>query len=214
MKISLNLAVAPSFRERYALAWSVPTVLVGLLVMAALVYSTITAFRSYRQAQAEVAGPVAENNRLVEREAELRRALDRPELRDKLMRAQSVNALIEKKQLSLSALAAKVGGLLPPDARLNALALTRSDDGAVVRFEVNTRDAQAVETFLGNLTSSPDFEDATTTSEGVVETGPTGGEITVACTARYVGAEGRGEQPAASPKAPVSPSGAKPPAGT
>lgn len=218
MKINLNLAVAPSFRDRFALAWSVPTTLVGLVVMAVLAYSTVSAFRSYRRAQAELAGPLSENSRLVERELELRRALDRPGLRDQLLRAQSVNALIEKRQLSLSALAAKASSLLPSDTKLNALAVTRSDNGAVVRFEVNARDAEAVETFLANLTKSPDFEDATTTSEGVVEQGQgvAGSEITVACTARYVGTTSGADEPEQVPagsKSSESPAGAKAKAG-
>lgn len=215
MKITLNLAVAPSFRERYALAWSVPTALAGLVLMAVLAVSTVSAFRSYRRAEADLAGPAAENNRLAAREMELRRALDRPELRDKLAEAQSANALIEKKRLLLGALAAKVSGLLPPDARLKALALTRVDNNAVVRFEVNTRDPQAAETFLGNLTGSPDFVDATTTSEGMAESAQPGGEITLACTARYVGGETSGSEPGRNtpsgekPKSRASPAGAK-----
>jgi len=214
MKINLNLAVAPSFRERFALAWSVPTALVAFAVMIALVYSTVSAFRTYRKSQAELEGPASQESALAAREAALRQALDRPDLRDTLRQAQFINSLIERKQLSLAELAVKVSGLLPPEARLNALALTRSDRDAVARFEVIGRSPQALESFLSNLSSSPEFEDTAISSEGFVEKDAGTGEVTVACTARYVGGRRPDDHLPAGQKAPAQAGSARSQAGS
>ena len=84
---------------------------------------------------------------------------------------------------------------LPADPAVGLGQIQASDPA----FNLELFKGQAVETFLANLTKSPDFEDATTTSEGVVEQGPTGGEITVACTARYVGTAMGADEPDQAP---------------
>jgi hypothetical protein len=187
MKITLNLAVSPSFRERYALTWSVPTALLALLVLIALAHSLEQGLRAYRKVKQELVEPQRRAVELAEREAELRRSLERPEFRATLLQAQLVNSLIEKKQLSLSALAIEVADLLPPEARLSGLALVRSSNASLVKFQVNGKNAQALETFLGNLQDSPDFEDPAFGNEGFEQQGPAAGEVTMTCTARYVG---------------------------
>lgn len=194
MKIKLNLAVRPTVHERFALAWSLPTTLAALVVMVWLAHSALADLRDYRTLGAQLVEEQRRERELSQREAELRRGLDRPEFRATLREAQFVNSLIEKKHLSLSALAVRVADLLPPDARLSALALARSDNDSAVRFEVTGKSAEALETFLGNLANSPDFEDPAITSEGFQQQGSTTGEVTVACMARYIGArdDGRG----------------------
>src|SRR6266566_1508601 len=150
MKITLNLAVSPSFREQHSLTWSAPTALVALAVLIVLAHSTVRDVRAYRKAQL-------------------------------------VNSLIEKKQISVSALAIEVADLLPPDARLVGLGVVRSDNGSFVKFQVNGRNAQALETFGNNVLDSPDFEDFVLGSVGFDLQGAAAGEVTVTCTARYVG---------------------------
>ncbi len=188
MKIKLNLAVAATARERFALAWSAPTVLVGLVIAVWLTFSALAALRSTRGVEAKLVEAERREKELSQRELELRRDLERPEFRGTLGEAQFVNSLIETKRLFLSEVAVKVADLLPPEARLSALAMARSENDSAVRFEVTGRNAQALEAFLGNLADSPDFEDAVITSEGFQRQTTATGEVTVACSARYVGA--------------------------
>ncbi len=121
MKITLNLAVSPSFREQHSLTWSAPTALVALAVLIVLAHSTVRDVRAYRKAEQDLVKPQRQERELIEREAVLRRGLERPESRATLLKAQLVNSLIEKKQISVSALAIEVADLLPPDARLVGL---------------------------------------------------------------------------------------------
>ena len=187
MKITLNLAVSPSFREQHSLTWSAPTALVALAVLIVLVHSTVRDLRAYRKAEQDLVKPQRQERELVEREAGLRRGLERPESRATLRKAQLVNSLIEKKQVSVSALAIEVADLLPPEARLVGLAVVRSDNGSLVKFQVSGRNAQALETFGNNVLDSPDFEDFVLGSVGFDLQGAAAGEVTVTCTARYVG---------------------------
>ena len=187
MKITLNLAVSPSFREQHSLTWSAPTALAALAVLIVLAHSTVRDLRAYRKAEQELVKPQRQERELVEREAGLRRGLERPESRATLRKAQLVNSLIEKKQTSVSALAIEVADLLPPDARLVGLGVVRSDNGSFVKFQVNGRNAQALETFGNNVLDSSDFEDFVLGSVGFGSQGAGAGEVTVTCTARYVG---------------------------
>ena len=187
MKITLNLAVSPSFREQHSLTWSAPTALAALAVLIVLAHSTVRDLRAYRKAEQDLVKPQRQERELVEREAGLRRGLERPESRATLRKAQLVNSLIEKKRISVSALAIEVADLLPPDARLVGLGVVRSDNGSFVKFQVNGRNAQALETFGNNVLDSPDFEDFVLGSVGFGSQGAGAGEVTVTCTARYVG---------------------------
>lgn len=193
MKIKLNLGVAATVRERFALAWSAPTALVALAIAVWLTFSALADLRATRGVEAKLVDAERREKELSQRELELRRSLERPEFRGTIGEAQFVNSLIETKRVLLSELAVKVAGLLPPEARLSALALTRSENDSAVRFEVAGKNAQALETFLGNLADSPDFEDAVITSEGFQRQNSTTGEVTVACSARYIGARGSGK---------------------
>jgi len=187
MKITLNLAVSPSFREQHSLTWSAPTALAALAVLIVLAHSTVRDLRAYRKAEQDLVKPQRQERELVEREAGLRRGLERPESRATLREAQLVNSLIEKKQVSVSALAIEVADLLPPEARLIGLAVVRSDNGSLVKFQVSGRNAQALETFGNNVLDSPDFADFVLGSVGFGSQGAGAGEVTVTCTARYVG---------------------------
>lgn len=194
MKITLNLAVAPTLRERYALAWAVPTTIVALVVMVWLAHSTWANVRRARGLEAKLADAQQREQKLTQREMELRRDFDRPDIRGLLEKTQLINGLIDKKRLSFTALVMNVADLLPPDARLSGVALARSGDGSAVRFQVNSKAPQPLETFLANLAKSPDFADPVVTSEGFEQpqgaTGASTGEVTVTCTARYIGQPG------------------------
>jgi|GEM_PF-432077 len=195
MKIKLNLAVAPTLRERYALAWAVPTTIVALAVMVWLAHSTWADVRQARGLEVKLAGAGQREQKLIQREMELRRDFDQPDIRSLLEKTQFINGLIDKKRLSFTVLVMKVADLLPPDARLSGVALARSGDGSAVRFQVNSKAPQPLETFLANLAKSPDFADPVVTSEGFEQpqaaTGAAAaGEVTVTCTARYVGPQG------------------------
>ncbi|HEV2492124.1 MAG TPA: hypothetical protein VG204_03535 [Terriglobia bacterium] len=205
MKITLNLAVAPTLRERYALGWAVPTTVLAFVVMVWLAHSTWVDVRQAREIESKVAEAEQREQKLTQREMELRRDFEQPDIRSLLEKTGFINGLIDKKRLSFTALAMKVAGLLPPDARLSGVALARSGDSSTVRFQVNGKAPQALETFLANLANSADFAEPVVTSEGFEQaqggTSAAAGEVTVTCTARYVGAPTDAEAAATSDNA-------------
>ena len=192
MKISLNLAIAPSRRERYALAWAIPT---GVLAAAGLVLLSLLAlrnFREYSRAHQALAELQQVETKMREHEAALKRDLGRPQLDTMFRQAQFVNGVIDQKQFSLTELAQKVTKLLPSQARLDAFALTHAGKNPAVRLSVAGSSDEDIEKFLENLEDSSDFTDVAVVSQGVAAVAEEGGgkaPVTVVCTARYVGGE-------------------------
>ncbi len=187
MKIYLNLAVTPSRRERYALAWAVPTLVVGLVVLVYLAGSALRDFRRLEQVRHSLVGVQAKDSALRARETELRLELARPEFREMIQETEFLNQLINQRQFSLTELAVKVSNLMPSDVKLNGLGLAGSDVHPVVRFAVLGKSEKAVESFLSNLEDSKDFSDVTIRTQGF--RGGTGGapeQVALTCTARYV----------------------------
>jgi hypothetical protein len=185
MKVTLNLSTTPGLRERWALAWAIPATLVGLAGLLFVLTSTARAFRDYRTVHKSLRERLEQENRLSSREAALRKELEQPQVREVLHQVQVVNALIEKKQISLIDLVGKVTELLPGQARLTGLALVPQGDNLLVRFAVGGRDEEEVETFLSKLEDSPDFKDVAVISQGEGERAGSD-PVTVSCSARYV----------------------------
>jgi hypothetical protein len=186
MRVTLNLSVAPSVRERYALAWAVPATLVGLAGLVFLAASIVREYRIYRDVHRSLANHQETENRSRDREMALRKDLEQPQFREVLREAQFVNGLIGKKQVSLTELAAKVAKLLPGQVRLNGLALTPQGSDLVVRFIITGKNEETLETFLSNLEDSPDFIDVAIINQGFEQEGTAGGPVSIACTARYL----------------------------
>jgi cell division protein FtsB len=186
MKVTLNLSLSQSLRQRHRLAWSLPVLVIALALLGRLVFSLQYDWHQYRTASQAVAREQGRLGQLAAREADLRQKLDRPESRDLLHEVQFVNSLIDQRQLSFSDLAAKVTALLPPQARLAALSLPDSSGDPLVHFGIEGTTEDAVETFLNNLEESPDFDEVTVTNQGFEEKG-TGAPVSITCTARYVG---------------------------
>lgn len=188
MKVYFNLAVASDRRERYALAWAVPTLAVSLLVLAWLAFSAIHNLRRSHQVRQSLAGVRSQQAALSSKEAILRRRIDRPEFKSMIQKTEFVNQLISQRQFSLTNLTFKVSRLLPPSARLNGLALaSASSPNPEVQFAVMGKDEEAVETFLRNLEGSSDFSDVIIKSQGFRSGGGSGSqEIALVCTAKYV----------------------------
>ncbi|HVA00710.1 MAG TPA: hypothetical protein VMV34_03550 [Terriglobia bacterium] len=187
MKIYLNLAVAPSRRERYALAWAVPTLAVALLIFVYLAGSAIRDFRHSRQIRHSLADFQAKDAHLRAREMELRLQLARPKSREMVDETEFVNHLINQRQFSLTELTVKVSKLLPLNVKLNGLGLEGPDAHPEVRFAVLGKSEEAVESFLNNLEDSEDFSDVTIRNQGF--RGGEGGspeQVALTCTARYV----------------------------
>ena len=195
MRISLNLAVPPKWRERYALAWSAPAALVGLIVLVVLIHFALADYREYQGLRAELADPTHREERLRQKEAQLKNDLTRPEFRGTLRAAQFVNQLIEQRQFSASGLTLEVVRLLPVGARLTGLEVSRSGVSSSVRFHVTGKDEEALESFVSNLEDSADFTDVAVTGEGFEQgQGSLPGEVNVSCTARYLGEGKVGDQ--------------------
>jgi hypothetical protein len=192
MKIRLNLANPPSFDERFGLWWAIPTAVLALVILAWLSATCLAQYRVYKGMQGKTRVPEQKEAEAAARERDLERDLERPEFRGTLREAQFVNSMIDQKELSLAQLTVKVTKLVPADARLSGISLTRSGNQAVLRFQLLARDGQAVEDFLKTLESSADFVDVSLSGEGVqqVQAPQPATYITAEATARYVGATG------------------------
>lgn len=186
MRIALNLSTSGSRTERYTYFWAIPTIVVGLAGLVLLSLSAVREFRKYRQVRGSLAEELEVESHVQERESALRKELEKPQFRAIFRDARFVNALIEKKQVSLIEVATKVTQLMPGQARLTGFALVPQGDSLVVRFMVTGRNEETVETFLGNLEDSPDFKEVAITNQGFDQSGAASGPVTITCTARYL----------------------------
>jgi len=187
MKVYFNLAVAADRRERYALAWAVPTLAVALMVLVWLAFSVIHGARRAHQFQRSLDQVRSQEAAMTSKEAALRQKIDRPEFRSMIRKTEFVNQLISRRQFSLTDLTFKVSRLLPPSTRLSGMALaSASAPNPEVQFAVMGKDEESIETFLSNLEGSSDFSDIVIKSQGFRGGGGGGPkEIAVVCTAKY-----------------------------
>lgn len=186
MKVSLNLSLAQSFRQRHVVAWSVPLLLVSLFLLFRLALSIQANWREYRGIRQSVEREQSRLNALAAQATGLRGKLEQPENRALLREVQFVNSVIEQRRLSFTGLTEKVTLLLPPQVRLAAMSLPDSSGDPIVHFGVEGASEEPVETFLTNLEDSPDFRDVSLLSQGFEEKG-NGAPVSITCTARYVG---------------------------
>ena len=190
MRVTLNLAIPPSARERYALLWAIPATLLGIAGLVLIILFSDRSYREYRVVHASVVRYQDRDNALRAQEMALRRVLEEPASRRLLNDVQFINALIEAKQVSLTSLAADITELIPDDVRLSALAMQPDGHELAVRFVITGKNAEAIERFLSDLEDSPHFKDVAIINEGLEETGANTELENIACTAHYVAGEG------------------------
>ena len=195
MRVVLNLAIPPSARERYALYWAIPATLLGVSGLLVLLLFTDRSFREYKAVQTSVAAYQERENALRAQEMALRRQLEEPEARRLLDDVQFINALIEKKRITLTDFASDITELIPNEVRLTALALAPVGEELGVRFVFSGKSTEAIELFLSNLEDSPHFKDVAIINEGFEEAGTPSELENIACTAHYLagGSELSGE---------------------
>jgi hypothetical protein len=190
MKVSLNLSLSQSFRQRHVVAWSVPLLAVSGLLLFRLGLSIQGNWKQYGAMRQSVQREQSRQNELAAQEAAVEGRLEQPENRALLREVKFVNSVIEQRRLSVTGLTEKVTVLLPPQVRLAALSLPDSSGDPVVHFGIEGTGEEPVETFLTNLEDSPDFKDVSLLSQGFEQKG-NGVPVSITCTARYVG--GRSE---------------------
>jgi hypothetical protein len=186
MKISLNLSYAESLRDRYALAWAIPAMIVGLVGALVLGVYTLRESRELREVRQQAAEVERRGNAVRLEETSLRRELDNPQHRELLSKARFVNSLIDQKHLSLTGLAARLTEFMPENARLTALELASKEGDYTLRMMMTAKSEEAVEAFLGNLKDAPDFKGASITNDGFQEETANPAEVHISCTARYL----------------------------
>ena len=189
MKITLNLSPAPSWRDTYALAWALPLTVAGLAVLILLGRVTTNEFRHYRFVEKQLTEVQTRSANLQNQEAELRRKLDAPVSQDLLHRAKFLNGLIDRKQLSLSEVSARIAGLLPENAHLTGLALSsprQVGDDYTLRMGITAKNEDAVETFINDLEAAPDFKEVTIINQGFQEESSQPDQVNIICSARYL----------------------------
>jgi Tfp pilus assembly protein PilN len=189
MKVVLNLAIPPSARERYALYWAIPATLLGVAGLAFLLLFTVRSYREYKAVQKSVAEQQGRESTLRAQEMTLRKQLEEPESRRLLDDVQFINALIEKKRVSLSSLATDITDLMPDEVRLTGLALVPEGQELAVRFVITGKSEEAVERFLSDLEDSPHFKDVAIVNQGFEQTGAASELENIACTAHYLPGE-------------------------
>jgi hypothetical protein len=194
MKITLNLSPAATARDRFALAWSIPTTLAALAVLVLLCRASLREYRDNRFIQQQLASVEMRAAALRGQEAGLRRDFEQPASGEVLVRAKFVNNLIDQKQLSLTDLVTRVAGLLPESAHLTGLTLMspkKPGDDYAVRMGIAATGEEPVQTFINDLEDSADFKNVSIVNEGFQEESAEGGQqVKLICAASYLpGAE-------------------------
>jgi len=188
MKVYFNLAAATDRRQRYALAWAIPTLAVSLLVLVWLAATVVHSQRREYRVRQSIKQVKAQEASVHSREVHLEQQINRPEYQDMIRKTRFVNQLISQRHFSLTQLTYKVSKLLPPSARLSGLALASSSiKHPEVQFAVMGKDEESIETFLNHLEDSADFSDVIIKSQGFRDTNGSGTkQVALICTANYV----------------------------
>jgi hypothetical protein len=198
MKITLNLSPASSARDRYAFAWAIPAMLIGLATLIVLGRASLHEYRDYRDMQHQLAEVQYRADELLQEQAAIRKKLEDPAYRELLVRAKFINELIDQRVFSPTEVSARLAGLLPEDAHLTGLALSapkKPGEDYAVRMGIAAKGEDAVETFINDLEDAPDFKDVTIINQGFQEEASQGPQVNLVCTARYLpGAEEASEE--------------------
>jgi hypothetical protein len=190
LRLDLNLAIHQSAHERYALYWAPPVALGALIALVYLITFTRRTIREYNQVRRSVAECHAQEDLLRAREMTALHRLQQPQFQRVLRQASYVNSLIDQRQLSFTALSAKLIRLLPADVRLTTLSLSAGSDGPLVRMTIESSTQEKVIEFVQSLEESSDFSDPAISSEDPGQEsgeGASGGVARVIWTARYAG---------------------------
>jgi len=158
----------------------------GAAGLVLLLGASARSFREYRAVQKAIAGYQDRENALRTQETALRRQLQEPQSRAFLENVQLVNALIEKKQVSLIDLATDITQLIPDEVRLTTLAMAPDGAELALRFVITSKNVEALEHFVSNLEDSPHFKDVMIIDEGFEEAGTNAELENIACTAHYL----------------------------
>jgi Tfp pilus assembly protein PilN len=185
MKIELNLAAAPSFRDRYGLCWAVPLAVGAFLMLAYLAVAAFRDIREYRMFNATRATYQSQLSQLRSREMSLRRSLEQPQYRQIVHEVNFVNSLIDQRQLSGVALLERIARLLPPRVRLASLTFSQPNGRAMITLGIQGDSQESVEQFVSNLEDSPDFSDVTVLQNGFESKGGPTAPLSITCTAVY-----------------------------
>lgn len=195
MRLPLNLARAPSFRERYGLWVAIPGLVLALALFVWLAVSTLTNYHSLRVVEQGTTAIQSRRQDLQRKEAALRRELAQPEAQHLIHEAAYLNGLIDARKFSVVELTAKVSKLMPPDVRLDALTLARPGERPLIRFTVEGKTEPDIEAFLTQVENSNDFSDLIVTSQSYPG-GEDASPIMTGCSAHYLGGPlGQGEEP-------------------
>jgi len=189
MRITLNLSPSASVRDRFALVWAIPATVLGGALLVFLCRASLREFGEYRGFEEQLADVQARTSDLRNQEAALRQKLEGPAYKDLLRQAKFVNQLIDRRVLSLSALSARLAGLLPEEARLTGLSLTppkQPGSDYVLRMAISAKGEDAIDTFLGDLEDAPDFKDVSILNQGFQEENTQGQDVKLLCTARFL----------------------------
>lgn len=186
MKITLNFAAAESPLNHNVLAWAIPATIVGLAGLLWLGMLLTHGLNQYNGIQQQAAVYQQHENQLRRREVTLQQQLESPKYKGLMGDVKFMNSLIDRRRLSLSEIVKEVAHILPDDAHLTKLELLTDQKHLVVRFSMTAKSEEALETFMGGLEDSPDFQDVTIANQGFQEAGEDPGQVKVTCIATYL----------------------------
>ncbi|HUI43840.1 MAG TPA: hypothetical protein VL523_17910 [Terriglobia bacterium] len=203
MKVALNLSLSQSLRQRHALAWSLPVLLVSFVLVVRIVFSIESDWRRYSSVRQTADREDGQLNALAAREAGLRQSLEQPQNRELLRSVAFVNDLIEQRRLSFAELTDQLTALMPPEVRLTSLSAPDLTSEPLLHLGIEGSGEAPVETFLSRLEDASDFTEVTVTSQGFEEKG-NGAPVSINCTVRYLGGHAHGEPSPAPAAVPVA----------
>lgn len=196
-----NLSTRPFYNEHAVHILIGGAALLILALTAANVYSVVTLSRQNTELSSRINADQAEAEQLTRMAADIRRRIDKDELRLVVDAAREANSLIDQRTFSWTQFFNRIESTIPPDVMLSSVRPTVKDGETHVAMVVLGRRAEDIDEFMEKLEATGAFEDVVPSQQDRTESGL----YHVLVESRYtaVGEDTPAAQPA--PAAPATP---------
>jgi Tfp pilus assembly protein PilN len=166
-----NLSTRPFYNERgvHAVIAALATILIA--VTAWQVLQIVRLSRHKTELAATIRSDRAESEKLTREASEIRRGINQQELTVVTAAAREANDLIEQRTFSWTALFNQLEATLPEDVMLLSVRPSFEEGATGIRFELQGRGTEDVDTFMDNLEATGQFHNVRWTQETVTEEG-------------------------------------------
>ncbi|MCC6162971.1 MAG: hypothetical protein IT182_06445 [Acidobacteria bacterium] len=183
-----NLSTRPFYNERVVqVALTALAVVLGLLTVFT-VWQFLALSAQQQALSVEIARDEATAMRLRGEAQQVRASLDAKALESTVKAVREVNAVIDARTFSWTALFNAIERTIPSTVRLRSVAPKQDGGTLVVRLTVNAPGVEAVGQFMDRLEAAGAFLDIRSVEEQVLEDGT----IDVVCEGEYLGSGARG----------------------